>query len=198
MEHFVTYFPINIFSHTKLLFLVLFRIIFWVWIIIFVSDPKTWGSWLSTTFGRSLSVYAIIGNTPSTLGESLTEDKALPIHLPAASMNPLQSSSACLHLRLLQLSHLSSNFFLHSSFFSITSLCASCKLFSAASKAALTAFAASSKAWRREVLKMSLNEYYRYYVIMMIFSIIILYGKFSFLSSLSVIVFQIYKGLLIL
>lgn len=151
----------------------------------------------STLFGWSLSVYAIIWNTPSPLGQSLTGAKALPIHLPAASMNPLQSSSACLHLRLLQLSQPSSNFFIHSSFFSITSLCASCKLFSAASKAALTAFAASSKAWKRAVPKMTLNAWYGCYVIIMMFFFLILlvYGKFAFLLYRSSF-FEIYKDFL--
>lgn len=85
-----------------------------------------------------------------------------PIHFPAASKNPLQFLSACLHFRLLHLSHLSDIFRLHSAFFSITAFLASWSFFCAASKAAFTAFAASSKAcdkmiWQQEVDDISNN-----------------------------------------
>ena len=74
----------------------------------------------------------------------------MEIHLPAASKKPLQSFSACLHLRFLQLSHLSDIFLLQSSFALTTDSLASLNSFSAASKAALTAFAAASKAYKKE------------------------------------------------
>ena len=74
----------------------------------------------------------------------------LEIHLPAASKKPLQSFSACLHLRFLQLSQLSDIFLLQSSFALTTDSLASLNSFSAASKAALTAFAAASKAYKKE------------------------------------------------
>ena len=70
--------------------------------------------------------------------------------MPAASKKPLQSFSACLHLRFLQLSQLSDIFLLQSSFALTTDSLASLNSFSAASKAALTAFAAASKAYKKE------------------------------------------------
>ena len=70
--------------------------------------------------------------------------------MPAASKKSSQASFACLHLRFLQLSHLSDIFLLQSSFALTTASLASLNFFSAASKAALTAFAAASKAYKKE------------------------------------------------
>lgn len=72
-----------------------------------------------------------------------------PIHLPAASKNPLQFRSAWAHLSFLQLSHLSVIFLLQFSFSLMTAFLASESLLCASSKAPLTAFAAASKAWKK-------------------------------------------------
>ena len=83
----------------------------------------------------------------------------LLIHLPAASKKFLQSFAACLHLRSLQLSHFRDIFLLQSSFAATTSFLASDSAFSAASKVALTALAASSNAYNRKISSLSLTRY---------------------------------------
>ena len=88
----------------------------------------------------------------------------LLIHLPAASKKFLQSFSACLHFSFLQLSHLSDIFFLQSSFALTTASLASLNFFSAASKTALTAFAAASNAYKKKRNKKFSMERYFYLI----------------------------------
>lgn len=92
---------------------------------------------------RDRSNTILIAQTKFVLPAALTTP---PIHLPAASKNPLQLRSAWAHLSFLQLSHLSVIFLLQFSFSLMTAFLASESLLCASSKAPLTALAAASRA----------------------------------------------------